>query len=79
MCVVMIMARSGVAKEDTRLQISFRVEGSSPVVGSSRSNVFGDPSNETAMESLLLIPPDRLPLGLRNTAGAPKPTAFAIS
>lgn len=33
MCVVMITARSGVANELTRLQISLRVEGSSPVVG----------------------------------------------
>lgn len=30
MCVVMMIARSGVANEDKRLQISFRVEGSNP-------------------------------------------------
>ena len=30
-CVVIITARSGVAKDDKRLQISFRVEGSNPV------------------------------------------------
>ena len=32
-CVVMITARSGVANELTRPQISLRVDGSSPVVG----------------------------------------------
>ena len=79
MCVVIMIARSGVANDDKRLQISILVEGSNPVVGSSSNNTFGAPSREMAIDSLLLMPPDKAPLCRVYTSGTPSPTACAMS
>jgi hypothetical protein len=54
----MITALSFVAKELTSFQIEFRVEGSSPVEGSSKRRTFGAPIREIAIDNRRLIPPD---------------------
>ena len=77
--VVMMIALSGVAKDLTKLQISCLVDGSSPVVGSSRLTTEGDPIRLTAIDSLRLMPPESCPDGRMYTSGAPNPTAVAIS
>eukprot|EP00559_Dactyliosolen_fragilissimus_P006134 CAMPEP_0184870162 /NCGR_PEP_ID=MMETSP0580-20130426/36691_1 /TAXON_ID=1118495 /ORGANISM="Dactyliosolen fragilissimus" /LENGTH=78 /DNA_ID=CAMNT_0027372119 /DNA_START=196 /DNA_END=432 /DNA_ORIENTATION=- len=61
MCVVMIMAFSCVANDLTRSQIELRVDGSRPVVGSSKRRTLGEPIKDIAMVNLLLIPPDNDP------------------
>ena len=72
-----MMALSPVANEEIKFQISFRVDGSKPVVGSSSSSTDGAAVREISIHRRRLIPPDKAPADRLYTAGLPRPTAFA--
>jgi hypothetical protein len=49
-----------------------------PVVGSSKTTTAGEPSRDMAIDSLLLMPPDKATASCPCTSGKPSPTASAI-